>query len=160
MRVRSAYLESSGGVLLLTSQVHFELPEGAQQAIRDGVELTMTLRIRINRARSFWFNEEIADLNQRYELLYHAVSARYVVRNINSGEQDSYPTLEAALDSLRQIRRLPVLDESLVSGQGRYEVSLQAELDVHTMPDALRFILFWADDWRQNSEWYTWPLRL
>jgi hypothetical protein len=28
------------------------------------------------------------------------------------------------------------------------------------MPDTLRFILFWSDDWRQRSEWYTWSPRL
>jgi hypothetical protein len=36
----------------------------------------------------------------------------------------------------------------------------RAGLDVHTMPDTLRFILFWSDDWRQRSEWYTWSPRL
>jgi hypothetical protein len=55
---------------------------------------------------------------------------------------------------------LPILDEALVRSRDRYEISLRAGLDVHTMPDALRFVLFWADDWRQSSEWYTWPLRL
>jgi hypothetical protein len=160
IRIRSAYIEPANEVLLLTAQVHFTLPEGAQRAIREGVELTLTLNINISRARSYWLDEDLADLTQRYELLYHAVSGRYVVRNLNSGEQDSFPTLDAALESMQHIRRLPVLDEALVRGAGRYEVSVQAELDVKTMPDALRFILFWADDWRQGSERYTWPLRL
>lgn len=160
MRIRSAYVEPSAGVLLLNAQVEFELPQGAQQAIKDGVELTLTFDIEITRARRFWTNETVAELEQRYELLYHAVSGRYLVRNLNSGEQTSYPTLEAALEPLHRIERLPILDEALVSAAGRYEISLRTSLDVHTMPDALRFVLFWVDDWRQSSDWYTWPLRL
>ena len=160
IRIRSAFVEPSAGVLLLTAQVEFQLPEGAQQAIRDGVELSLTFEIEITRARRFLFDEGIAKLEQRYELQYHAVSSRYLVRNLNSGEQDSYPSLEAALDSLRRIERIPIIDEALVSGEGRYEISVRALLDVHTMPDALRFVLFWADDWRQRSDWYTWRLRL
>ncbi|MET0988087.1 MAG: DUF4390 domain-containing protein [Steroidobacteraceae bacterium] len=158
--IRSAFVESNAGVLLLSAQVDFELPAGAQQAIRDGVELTLTFDIEVSRGRRYWTDEGVAQLEQRYELLYHAVSGRYLVRNLNSGEQGSYPTLDAALEPLHRIERLPILDEALVRSKGRYEISLRASLDVHTMPDALRFIVFWADDWRQASEWYTWPLRL
>ena len=160
MQIRSAYVEPSAGVLQLSAQVDFQLPAGAQQAIRDGVELTLTFDIEITRARRFWPDEGVAQLEQRYEVLYHAVSGRFLVRNLNSGEQSSYPTLDAALEPLHRIERLPILDEALVRPKGRYEISLHASLDVHTMPDALRFIVFWADDWRQSSEWYTWPLRL
>ena len=160
MQIRSAFVEPSSGVLLLSAQVEFQLPAGAQQAIRDGVELSLTFDVEITRARRFWADEDVAQLQQRYQLLYHAVSGRFLVRNLNSGEQDSYPTLDAALESLYQIRRIPILDEALVRRKGRYEISLRAGLDVHTMPDVLRFIVFWADDWRQSSEWYTWPLRL
>jgi hypothetical protein len=160
MEIRSAFVESNAGVLQLSAQVEFELPSGAQQAIRDGVEMTLTFDIEITRARRLWMDETVAKLEQRYEVAYHAVSERYLVRNLNSGQQDSYPTLDAALASLRRIERLPILDEALVQSKGRYEISLRARLDVHTMPDALRFVVFWADDWRQKSEWYTWPLRL
>ena len=159
MRVRSAYVEASAGVLLLSAQVEFALPDGAQRAIEEGVELTLTFDIEITRPRRLWADDTVATLEQRYELLYHAVSGRYLLRNLNSGEQTSYPTLDAALEPLHRIERLPILDEALI-GAGRYEISLRASLDVRTMPDALRFVLFWVDDWRQSSDWYTWPLRL
>ena len=49
---------------------------------------------------------------------------------------------------------------ALVRPERRHEISLRAGLDIRTMPDTLRFILFWSDDWRQRSEWYTWSPRL
>jgi HAMP domain-containing protein len=54
----------------------------------------------------------VAALEQSYELAYHALSDRYLVRNVNSGEQASYATLDAALDSLRVISNLPILDQA------------------------------------------------
>jgi hypothetical protein len=27
------------------------------------------------------------------------------------------------------------------------------------VPDALKWLLFWSDDWSATSDWYTWPLR-
>lgn len=158
--IRSAYVELQDGVYQLNATIDFELPEGARAAIRDGVPLTLRLEIVVRRGRDLWFDETVAALDQDYELVYHALSERYLVRNLNSGEQASYPTLDTALDALRVVSNLPILDQALVSEGRRHEISVRATLDVPTMPDTLRFLLFWSDDWRQRSEWYTWSPQL
>ena len=158
--IRSAYVERAEGVYQLNATLDFEVIEGARAAIRDGAPFTLHLEIVVRRQRSYWLDEGVAALEQSYELVYHALSDRYLVRNVNSGEQASYATLDAALDSLRVISNLPILDQALVRPERRHEISLRASLDVRTMPDTLRFILFWSDDWRQRSEWYTWSPRL
>jgi hypothetical protein len=158
--IRSAYIEPSEGVYQLNATVDFELPEGARAALRDGVPLTLHLDIVVKRERNYWLDETVATLDQDYELVHHALSERYLVRNLNSGEQASYATLDAAVDALRVVSHLPILDQALVNRNRRHEISLRATLDVRTMPDALRFVLFWADDWRQRTEWYTWSPQL
>jgi len=158
--IRSAYLERAEGVYQLNATLDFDIGEGARAAVRDGAPFTLHLEIVVHRQRSYWVDETVATLDQSYELVYHALSDRYLVRNVNSGEQASYATLDAALDALRVISNLPILDQALVRPERRHEISLRASLDVRTMPDTLRFILFWSDDWRQRSEWYTWSPRL
>lgn len=158
--IRSAYVERAEGVYQLNATLDFEVTEGARAAMRDGAPFTMHLEIVVRRQRSYWLDEVVATLDQSYELVYHALSDRYLIRNVNSGEQVSYATLDAALDALRVISNLPILDQALVRQDQRHEISLRAGLDVRTMPDTLRFILFWSDDWRQRSEWYTWSPRL
>ena len=154
--IRSAYVEPAEGVYLLSATLVLELPEAAREAIREGAPLTLDLDIVLHRSRKYWLDENIATLRQRYELSYHALSERYLLRNLNSGEQSSYATLDAALDSLRVLSNLPILDETLFAPDARHEISLRASLDVRTMPDALRFIVFWARDFRQTTAWYTW----
>lgn len=158
--IRTAFVEATESVYMLNARLDFELPEGAQTAILDGAVLTLDLEIVINRSRRYWFDDTAATLEQRYELSYHALSERFLIRNLNSGEQTSWPTLAAALERLSVIDSLPILDASLLPGDRRYEVSLRARLDVRNIPDVLRFVLFWVDDWRQQTEWYTWPLNL
>jgi hypothetical protein len=158
--VRSAYVEPSEGVYHLNATLEFSVPEAARTAINEGVPLTLDLEIVVRRSRRYWLDETVATLEQHYELVHHALSERYLVRNLNSGEQSSFATLDAALDALRVIGNLPILDSSLVLPESRHEVSLRAVLDVPTMPDALRFVLFWRADWRQVSEWYTWSPQL
>jgi hypothetical protein len=157
---RSAYVEPADSVYQLNATLVLDLPEGAREAVREGVPLTMSVEILVKRSRRYWLDEGVASLEQRYELLHHALSERYLVRNLNSGEQSSFPTLDAALDFMRVIANLPILEKALVVPDSRHEISLRAHLDVHTMPDALRLIVFWADDWRQNTEWYTWSPQL
>lgn len=158
--IRSAYVEPAEGVYQLNATLDFDLVEGARAAVREGVPLTLHLEIIVRRQRVYWIDETVATLDQSYELVYHALSERYLVRNLNSGEQASYATLDSALDALRVISNLPILDQALVNPDRRHEISVRAGLDVRTMPDTLRFILFWSDDWRQRSEWYTWSPQL
>jgi hypothetical protein len=158
--IRSAYVEPSDGVYQLNATLELAVPEPARRAIDEGVPLTLDLTIVVRRARRYWLDETVAELVQRYEVIHHALSERYLLRNLNSGEQTSFATLDAALDALRVISNLPILDRSLVVPERRHEISLRAVLDVPTMPDALRFVLFWRDDWRQVSDWYTWSPQL
>ena len=56
---------------------------------------------------------EVASLQQSYELSYHALSQRYLLRNLNTGEQQDFGTLQASLD------RLAALDaEWVLPGHG------------------------------------------
>lgn len=158
--VRSAYVEPVDGVYQLNATFEFSVPEAARAAVNEGVPLTLDLEIAVRRSRRYWLDETVATLEQHYELVHHALSERYLVRNLNSGEQSSFATLDAALDALRVVSNLPILDGSLVVPERRHEISLRAALDVPTMPDALRFVLFWTEDWRQRSEWYTWSPQL
>lgn len=158
--IRSAYVEPADGVYQLSATLVFDLPEGASRVLREGVPLTLDLEIVIHRSRRYWLDETVAALEQHYELVYHALSERYLVRNVNSGQQSSFATLEAALDSLRVVGNLPILDQALLVPDARHEISLRGHLDLRTMPDALRFIVFWSEDWRQDTEWYTWSPQL
>ena len=158
--IRSAYVEPAEGVYQLNATLDFDVPAAAREAVRAGVALTLDLEIVVRRSRRLWLDETVATLEQHYELVHHALSERYLVRNLNSSEQSSFATLDAALDALRVVTNLPILDQALVVPERRHEISVRAAIDVQTMPDALRLILFWADDWRRRSEWYTWSPQL
>lgn len=157
--IRSAYLVPTQGVYLLDAKLHLVLPEGARRAVQDGVALTLHAEIELQRARRWWLDETIATLEQNYEVVYHALSENYLLRNLNSGEQTAYSTFDSALEALSLLHDLPVLDQSLLNPREEYEVRLRVTLDVRTLPETLRVVLFWKDNWRQRTEWYLWPLK-
>ena len=156
--IRTAYAQLVEGVYLINARLHLPLTDRMRTALRDGVPLTLELEIVVNGGRRYWLDETVASLVQRYDLQYDAVSDRYVVRNLNSGEQASYPELDSAVDQLTRISGLPVLDRALIGGGRRYEFSMRSSFDLGDMPTALRWLMFWVDDIHGVSEWYTWPL--
>jgi Domain of unknown function (DUF4390) len=156
--IRTAYAQLVDGVYLLNARLQLPLSDRVRTALTDGVPLTLVLELEVSRARHYWLDEGVASLRQEYQLQYQAVSERYVVRNLNSGELSSFPDLSAAVEQLARISGLPVLDESLIRRGSRHEFSLRVTLNFGDMPETLRVLMFWTDEYHRVSEWYTWPL--
>ncbi|HEY7378759.1 MAG TPA: DUF4390 domain-containing protein [Steroidobacteraceae bacterium] len=156
--VRTAYVQLVEGVYLLNARLQLPLSNRVRAALSDGVPLSLILELEVSRARHYWLDESVASLRQEYQLQYQAVSDRYVVRNVNSGQQASYPDLDSALEQMARIGNVPVLDEALIRKGYRHEFSLRATLNLGDMPDTLRVLMFWTNDYHRVSEWYTWPL--
>jgi Domain of unknown function (DUF4390) len=157
--IRSAYLAPVQGVYMLNAKLHLVLPDGARQAIQDGVALTLHAEIELQRSRRWWLDDTVADLELNYEVVYHALTETYLLRNLNSGEQSAFSTVDAALEALSSLHDLPVIDQSLLNANEQFEARLRATIDIRTLPEALRMVLFWTDNWRQRTDWYLWPLK-
>jgi hypothetical protein len=121
--------------------------------------LRLTYEISVDRVRRYMPDAGVAALEQRYEVSYHALSQRYLVKNLNAGEQQDFGSLQAALDRVSELRGLPVLDTALITDGPDYEGRIRAVLKLNTAPDVLGWLLFWTDDWNVESEWKRWTLR-
>jgi hypothetical protein len=157
--VRSADLQLRDGVYHLNAHLDLPVGDAVRRGLADGVPLTVELDLNIERVRQLLPNSRVAELTQRYHLQYNAVSARYVLRNDNSGQQESLSTVDAAIEHLSEIRGLPALDKALISADRRYEVSVRAKVDYGSVPFSLRVVMFWVNDWHRESDWYTWTLQ-
>ncbi|MGD0490194.1 MAG: DUF4390 domain-containing protein [Steroidobacteraceae bacterium] len=157
--IRSADLELKDGVYHLNSRIELPISDAVRRGLAEGVPLTLEVDLEVERVRQLLPNSKVAELTQRYHLQYNAVSGHYVVRNDNSGQQESLGTVDAALESLSDIRSLPVLDKALLSSERRYEASVRAKVDYGSVPFTLRVLMFWVNEWHRESDWYTWTLQ-
>ena len=156
--VRSASTELVGGVHMLDARLQLVLSSEALKALNSGVPLTIELQMQVIRARRFYLDALDAELAFRFELEYRPISQRYIVRNLNTGNQDSFATLYSALNSLGRVQRLPVIDETLLVPDRDYRVRLRALLATEQYSAPLRLLFFWRDEWQLKSEWYEWKL--
>jgi len=158
LEVKSAYVSVDKGVFELHSRIQYPVNEHMRTALRDGVTLIFDLDVNVTRERHYWFDAEVANLQLRRELAYHTVSDRFVVRDARGGEQESFATLEGALEYLGSVDGWPILVTSQLNPRSDYRVGLRASVRRGRMPDTLRTIMFWTNDWHRSSEWYTWSL--
>jgi Domain of unknown function (DUF4390) len=157
--IRSADLELKDGVYHLNARMDLPVGDAVRRGLAEGVPLTIELDLDIERVRQLLPNSRVAELTQRYHLQYNAVSARYILRNDNSGQQESLGTVDAALEQLSEVRGLPVLDKALLAANRRYEANVRAKVDYGSVPFTLRVLMFWVSEWHRESAWYTWTLQ-
>jgi len=156
--VRSASTSLVNDVQELDARLQLVLSSDALSALNSGVPLTIELNLEVIRVRRFMLDATEAELNLQYELEYRPLSQRYIVRNLNSGDQDSFATLYSALNNLGRVQRLPIIDNSLLDPNAEYRIRLQALLSTSSYPAALRLLFFWRGDWQIKSDWYEWRL--
>jgi hypothetical protein len=156
--IRSATTVLNEGVHELESRLQLILSDEALDALNSGVPLTIELVFEVIRVRGFWIDSLDATLTFTYELEYRPLSQRYIVRNLNSGNQDSFATLYSALNNLGRIQGLPVIDDAVLDPESRYRLRLQARLSTKQYPAALRLLFFWRSQWQLESDWYEWTL--
>ncbi len=156
--VRSAVTQLTGGVHALDARLQLVLSSEALRALESGVTLTIEMQMQVIRVRRFVIDSVDAELAIRYELEYRPLSQRYIVKNLNSGDQDSFATLYSALNSLGRIQGLPVIDDELLQPDRRYRLRLRAMLNTQQYPASLRLLFFWRGQWQLQSEWFEWLL--
>ena len=146
-------------VFHLDANMDLKFSDDALEALRSGVPLIVLVNIEVQKSRSWWWDKTIAKLEQGYLLLYHALSEKYIIHNLNSGAQQNFISLNTALYSLSNIRDLPLIDKNLLEKDDEYYVRLRTYLDIESLPAPMRPIAYISSQWQLDSDWFSWPLK-
>ncbi|MEJ2143048.1 MAG: DUF4390 domain-containing protein, partial [Gammaproteobacteria bacterium] len=142
----------------INASIEFEFSDEALGALKNGVPLIILFDIEVEKKRNWWINKNVATLEQGYLLLYHALSKKFVLHNLNSGTQENYSSLDSALYALGNIQQLPILDADLLEKDADYIFRLKSFLDIESLPPPMRPLAYVSSEWQLESDWYTWTL--
>lgn len=158
-QIHTAYSELIDGVYYLNADIEYSLDEPALKALESSLPLTIKVEIELIRDRRFVWDETVAKLEHVDQIAYHPLSQRYLVRELATGEVESFASYRAAVARLGQVSDVPLIDTRLLETDARYRVRIRAELDLSEYSAPLRvYAKFWQD-WTISSEWYEWVLR-
>jgi len=148
--------------LLLSMKSEIVMSDEQAQMLLNGIPLTFVYDIRIAE-KGFWnfwggnhYSKEI-----RYLLFYHGLSKQFVVRDLETKNQHSYPTLSLALLSISTPSNI---EFALHDPEGLkledYQGQAKLWLDIEALPTPLRIPAYLSSNWRLNSSWFKWELKL
>lgn len=158
-QIHTAYSELIDGVYYLNADIEYSLDEPALKALESSLPLTIKVEIELIRDRRFVWDETVARLEHVDQIAYHPLSQRYLVRELATGEVESFASYRAAVARLGQVSDVPLIDSRLLEADSRYRVRIRATLDLSEYSAPLRvYAKFWQD-WTITSEWYEWVLR-
>jgi len=148
------------GVYYADARVDIDLSARSREALRNGVPLTFDIEFKVYRKRRWLWDETVASLEARYSVKLHQLSGQYVMRNVNLGLSQSYPTLESLRDALSHIEHFPLIDARLLDRGAPYWWGIRARLDIESLPAPLRPLAYLQSMFalRGHQGWRSWPL--
>lgn len=158
-KILAAETTLKNNVFHIEADLDLKFSDDALEALRSGVPLIVLINIEVLKNRSWWWDKTIAKLEQGYLLLYHALSEKYIIHNLNSGAQQNYISLNTALYYLSNIKDFPLIDKNLIISGDDYYVRMRTYLDIESLPAPMRPIAYISSQWQLESDWFSWPLK-
>jgi hypothetical protein len=156
--VQSAWVNVRGGVFELNARTIFPLDDRVRTALQEGATISFDLQAVVDKQRRYWVDATLVDVILRRELSWNAVSERYVLKDLDRGEQQSFVALDEALIAAGLVKDWPVVVEPQLDPDASYQIRVRAGIRRGRLPSSLRALIFWSDGWNRRSGWYSWIL--
>jgi hypothetical protein len=151
IEVREVALRSVEDGLALDVDFGFELTPRLAEVVANGVPLYFSVDFELTRRRWYWFDETAVSRRLSLRLSYHALSRQY---RLSTGLlQQSFPTLEEALNVLQRVRNWLVVDRTVRLSDADYEAAVRMRLDTALLPKPFQLSAMTGRDLHLESQW-------
>jgi hypothetical protein len=120
--------------------------------------MVFEVRLRVQRRGAWPWEYAILDRRLPYQLRYHALAAVYELVEPEGRQPLRFATLTAALRSMGHLDDTRLVPLDYLKPGTPYELSMEVQLDIESLPVPLRPLAYLSADWSIRSEKRTWPL--
>jgi Domain of unknown function (DUF4390) len=157
IEVREVVLRRVDDGYALDADFAFELSPRLAEVVANGVPLYFRVDFELTRRRWYWFDDTAASRQLHLRLSYHALSRQY--RLSTGALQQSFPTLEEALNVLTRVRNWLVVDRSVRLSDSEYEAGVRMRLDTALLPKPFQLSALTGRDLQLESPWKRFTVR-
>lgn len=151
IEVREVRLEAGEEGLALHADFAFDFNARLAEAVKGGVPLYFAFEFELTRPRWWWFDEKTVARRNHVKLSYHPLSRQF--RLASGVIQQSFATLDEALDVLRRVRHWLVVEKSSALQESTYDAAVRMRLDLALLPKPFQVSALTSRDWRLESPW-------
>ena len=157
IEVRNVALYSVEEGFALDADFAFDLTPRLADVLANGVPLYFRVEFDLTRRRWYWFDDTAASGSIHLRLSYHALSRQY--RLSTGALQQSFPTLEEALNVLKRVRNWLVVDRAARLTDADYEAAVRMRLDTTLLPKPFQLSALTRRDLHLESKWQRFIVR-
>ena len=157
IEVRDVALRTVDEGLALDVDFAFELSPRLAEVVANGVPLYFRVDFQLTRSRWYWFDETAASRDVLLRLSYHALSRQY--RLSTGALQQSFPSLEEALNVLKRVRNWLVVDRSINLSNVEYDAAVRMRLDTTLLPKPFQLSALTSRELHLESNWKRFTVR-
>lgn len=164
--VRKAEIRMTEEGYQLAANFDIRLTLLLEQALTHGITLTFVSEFTLTRSRWYWLDEVASKTEQTTKLSYSALTRQYRIKRGTIFQ--NFASLDDALRALGNQSSNPIPAEllnrssgylaSLLSSNSNYTAYTRMTLDVSQLPKPLQVNALTSDDWKLDSEGYSWML--
>lgn len=163
IEIREVALRAADQGLVLDADFDFELTPRLAEVVANGVPLYFRVEFELKRPRWWWFDERTASRVLQMRLSYHALSRQY---RISAGAQperymlqQTFPTLEEALNVLKRVRSWLVVDRAVGFSRSDYDAAVRMRLDTSLLPKPFQLSVLTGRELHLESPWKRFVVR-
>ena len=145
--------------LVISIQASIALNETVEEALDNGITLFFEAETRIVRERRLWPDTQMLRSSHRFALSRHALSNRYALTDLASGQSRTFQTLQEALLVLGDLQRVLIADEAALPKQDVYQARARLRLMTEELPAPMRPLVWISPSWWVSSPWYEWTIK-
>jgi hypothetical protein len=157
IEVREVVLRRVDDGYALDADFAFELTPRLAEVVANGVPLYFRVDFELTRRRWYWFDDTAVSSRLHLRLSYHALSRQY--RLSTGALQQSFPTLEEALNVLTRVRNWLVVERSVRLSDADYEAGVRMRLDTALLPKPFQLSALTGRDLQLESPWKRFMVR-
>jgi len=144
---------------VLNASLDFDFDEEVLDALNDGVQLLINIRIRLERVRGWLWDPTIKEDTILVILERHPLADSYQITKLKTGEKTQYQHLNDALLSLNRIENYSLINRDVLDPDSSYTGYIMATLEIETLPAPLRLVASVSRKLQSQSNWYSWKLK-
>jgi hypothetical protein len=152
VEVTTAKLESADDGYRIFVGFSFELGNELKSTINEGIPISFTAEVEINRPRWYWFDEKTIRSSQTIKIQYDLWRRQYTAA-VNGGIKQNFATLDEAMSMVLRPRRWLVAEKNQLESGKTYNVGVRFKLDSTQLSKPMLIKSLSSSDWRLSSEW-------
>ena len=153
IKLTSLKYKISNQVLMATATAEFNFNKDVLAAVQSGIPLYFELHIRVVQPRRYIWNEERHRVKYTFSIRRHALSNRFIITNLVTGQRGVYRSIELAIDNLSHLDYLAVLDTKELVKASNLLMEMKFKLDIKSLPAPMIPMAYVSRSWHMSSKW-------